>query len=104
MNKVSLMERLRHLFFLLRVSHWTKAVFVMLGFCYTPTPGYFLPALLASVAFCFISSAVYIYNDIEDRTEDSLHPHKKHRPLASGQVSLSEATFMLFLLLGLGLT
>lgn len=92
------------MFLLLRVFHWTKAVFVMLGFCYTPTPGFFIPALLASLAFCLISSAVYIYNDIEDRTEDSLHPHKCHRPLASGRVSLSEAVFMLFLLLITGLT
>lgn len=105
MKNLGILERLKHLFWLLRISHWTKAVFVMLGFCYTPTPGYFIPALLASLAFCLISSAVYIYNDIEDRTEDSLHPHKRHRPLASDKVTVSEALFMLFLLLltGLGL-
>lgn len=100
----SLIVRLKHLFSLLRISHWTKSVFVMLGFCYTPTSGYFIPALFASVAFCLISSAVYIYNDIEDRTEDSLHPHKKNRPLASERVSISEAIFMLFVLLITGLT
>lgn len=103
MIKVSFVERLKNLFHLLRVSHWAKAVFVMLGFCYTPTQGYFIPAFLASLAFCLISSAVYIYNDIEDRTEDSLHPHKRHRPLASEKVSVSEAIFMLFLLLITGL-
>ncbi len=103
-RNVSFMERLKHLFLLLRVSHWAKAAFVMLGFCYTPTPGYFIPALLASLAFCLIASAVYIYNDIEDRDEDSLHPHKRHRPLASEKVSVSEAIFMLFLLLLTGLT
>lgn len=89
---------------LLRLPHWTKAFFVMLGFCYTPIPGYFIPAVLASFAFCLISSAVYIYNDIEDKEEDSLHPHKRHRPLASEKVSVAEAIFMLFLLLILGLT
>lgn len=103
-NKVSFVDRIKHVFFLLRVSHWTKAAFVMLGFCYAPTSGYFIPALLASLAFCLISSAVYIYNDIEDKTEDSLHPHKRHRPLASGAVTVAEAIFMLFLLLLLGLT
>lgn len=91
------------MFLLLRISHWAKAVFVMLGFCYTPTPGYFVPAVLASFAFCLIASAVYIYNDIEDRTEDSLHPHKRHRPLASEKVSVSEAVVMLFVLLLTGL-
>lgn len=102
--KISFAERLKHLFLLLRISHWSKAVFVMLGFCYTPIPGYFVPALLASLSFCLIASAVYIYNDIEDRTEDSLHPHKRHRPLASEKISVSEAIFMLFLLLITGLT
>lgn len=101
--KVGFIERLKNLFLLLRLSHWTKAVFVMLGFCYTPVPGYFVPALLASLAFCLIASAVYIYNDIEDRSEDSLHPYKCHRPLASEKISVAEAIFMLFLLLVTGL-
>ncbi len=97
--KVSFREKLKNLFWLLRVPHWAKAVFVMLGFCYTPIPGYFGSALLASLAFCLISSAVYIYNDIEDRSEDSLHPHKRHRPLASEKVTVAQAVSMLFLLL-----
>lgn len=102
-QNVYLMEKLKHLFKLLRISHWTKGAFVMLGFCYTPTSGYFIPALFATLAFCLISSAVYIYNDIEDRTEDSLHPHKRHRPLASEKITVAEAIFMLFLLLITGL-
>ncbi|WP_425169574.1 decaprenyl-phosphate phosphoribosyltransferase [Legionella sp.] len=97
------MQRLKHLFMLLRVPHWAKAVFVLLGFCYSPVPGYFVPALLASLAFCLISSAVYIYNDIEDKTEDSLHPHKQYRPLASEKISIAEAICILFLLLIMGL-
>lgn len=88
---------------LLRVSHWSKAVFVLFGFVYTPISGYFVPALLAAFAFCLISSAVYIYNDIQDKTEDSLHPHKKNRPLASNSITLIEAIFLLFFLLLTGL-
>jgi 4-hydroxybenzoate polyprenyltransferase len=103
-DRIGFTERLKRLFLLLRLSHWAKAVFVMLGFCYTPVPGYFIPALLASLAFCLIASAVYIYNDIEDKTEDRVHPHKRHRPLASGQVSIIDAIFMLFILLITGLT
>ena len=88
---------------LLRLAHWSKSVFVLLGFFYTPYPGYFVPALLASIAFCLISSAVYIYNDIQDRAEDSLHPHKKSRPLASEALSVGESIFLLFMLLLVGL-
>jgi len=97
------MDRLKNLLLLLRVSHWTKAVFVMLGFFYTQFTGYLVPALFAALSFCLISSAVYIYNDIEDRSEDSLHPHKCQRPLASDKVTVTDAIFMLFLLLITGL-
>jgi 4-hydroxybenzoate polyprenyltransferase len=97
------MSKLGNYFSLLRVSHWSKSVFVLLGFFYTPISGYFVPALLAALAFCLISSAVYIYNDIQDREEDSLHPHKCKRPLASKRVSLSEASSLLFLLIIVGL-
>jgi 4-hydroxybenzoate polyprenyltransferase len=97
------MSKLSNYFSLLRISHWSKAVFVLFGFFYTPINGYFIPALLAALAFCLISSAVYIYNDIQDRTEDSLHPHKKSRPLANEKVSLPEAISLLFLLLTVGL-
>ncbi|KTD31183.1 phosphoribose diphosphate:decaprenyl-phosphate phosphoribosyltransferase [Legionella moravica] len=101
--KVRFMDRLINFFLLLRVSHWSKSVFVMLGYFYTPVPGYLVPALLASLSFCLISSAVYIYNDIQDRDEDSLHPYKCHRPLASDQITVSDAIFMLFFLLVTGL-
>ncbi|CEG57302.1 decaprenyl-phosphate phosphoribosyltransferase [Legionella fallonii] len=101
--KVGCMEKLSHFFLLLRISHWTKAAFVMLGFFYAPATGYFVPALLASLSFCLIASAVYVYNDIQDRTEDSLHPHKCRRPLANDSITVSEAIFMLFLLLITGL-
>lgn len=103
MIKVNYIERIKNCLLLLRVSHWSKSIFVMLGFFYTQSRGYLVPALMAALAFCLISSAVYIYNDIEDRSEDSLHPHKRHRPLASDRVSVSDAIFMLFLLLFLGL-
>jgi 4-hydroxybenzoate polyprenyltransferase len=97
------MNKLFDYYSLLRVSHWSKAVFVLLGFFYTPIPGYFIPALLAALSFCLLSSAVYIYNDIHDRFEDSLHPHKSRRPLASNSVFLIEAVFLLLILLCVGL-
>ncbi len=60
--------------------------------------------MLAAFAFCLISSAVYIYNDLQDREDDRLHPHKCRRPLASGEISFSIALSMLALLLVGGLT
>ena len=50
---------------------------------------------LAFVAFCLVSSSVYIINDIADREADRLHPLKKNRPLASGSISVSQALAVL---------
>lgn len=97
------MDRFKNYVSLLRMSHWTKSIFVMLGFFYTPVTGYLTPALLASLSFCLISSAVYIYNDVEDRSEDSLHPQKCRRPLASDKVTVFEAIVLLFVLLVAGI-
>lgn len=98
------MKGLNHFFLLLRMSQWSKAAFVMLGVLYSGSSGYIWLALLAALAFCLISSAVYIYNDIQDRSEDSVHPHKCNRPIVSEMVPVSEAVFLLFLLLITGLT
>lgn len=90
--------KIKNYFLLLRVSHWSKALFVMLGCFYSSLPGYLISAVLASLAFCLMASAVYIYNDIEDRSEDRLHPHKCYRPLACSRVSVVEAMLVMFAL------
>jgi 4-hydroxybenzoate polyprenyltransferase len=66
-------------------------------------PGYWPLALLAALAFNFMSSAVYIYNDWSDREEDKRHPEKSRRPLASGEVTIPFALTMLSLCLLLSL-
>ncbi|HVE69289.1 MAG TPA: decaprenyl-phosphate phosphoribosyltransferase [Solirubrobacteraceae bacterium] len=42
---------------------------------------------LAFVAFCMVSSATYLVNDVGDAEEDRRHPTKRHRPVAAGLVS-----------------
>ena len=42
---------------------------------------------LAFVAFCMVSSATYLVNDVGDAEEDRRHPRKRHRPVAAGLVS-----------------
>lgn len=42
---------------------------------------------LAFVAFCMVSSATYLVNDVGDAEEDRRHPTKRHRPIAAGVVS-----------------
>ena len=86
---------------LLRPAHWVKNVFVFapVVFAQELTDGKAVKsAVLAFVAFCLASSAVYIFNDIRDREEDRRHPLKRHRPLAAGSVSLGTAWVLLVLL------
>jgi decaprenyl-phosphate phosphoribosyltransferase len=49
---------------------------------------------VAFVAFCLASSAVYLLNDVRDAPKDRLHPEKKNRPIASGQVAPSAAVVL----------
>lgn len=51
------------------------------------------------IGFCCATSAVYIFNDLQDLDEDRAHPNKKNRPLASGRISIQIAIKLMILLL-----
>jgi decaprenyl-phosphate phosphoribosyltransferase len=46
---------------------------------------------LACLAFCLVASGIYAVNDVRDRDEDRLHPRKRHRPVAAGELAPSAA-------------
>lgn len=75
---------------LLRISQWTKNVFVLLPMFFggkIGDPGIYIHSLFAFLAFCFCASGIYCLNDIVDMEADRLHPAKRQRPVASGDVS-----------------
>jgi 4-hydroxybenzoate polyprenyltransferase len=80
---------------LMRPKHWTKNLLVLAPLVFSPWSRYgglWPRALLAVFYFTVASAAVYILNDIWDRSADSLHPVKRHlRPLAAGTVNLRGA-------------
>ncbi len=45
----------------------------------------------AIVVFCMLSSATYLLNDVRDRDQDRLHPRKRGRPVAAGELSVRAA-------------
>jgi decaprenyl-phosphate phosphoribosyltransferase len=89
---------------LMRPAHWIKNAIVLFPVVFAMRTGdltAWRSAGLATVAFCLASSAIYIFNDIRDRAADQLHPRKKDRPLASGQIGTTAATLeALCLLIG----
>ena len=42
---------------------------------------------MAFIAFCMLSAGTYVINDVRDRHEDRLHPRKRHRAVAAGEIS-----------------
>lgn len=82
---------------LLRPRQWIKNGFVFAPLLFS---GLFMQpqawALAVSAALCFlgISCVVYIVNDLRDVGEDRMHPVKRNRPLAAGQVSAMQAGLM----------
>jgi 4-hydroxybenzoate polyprenyltransferase len=65
-------------------------------------PEVFIAVGLAVVCFCFISSAIYLINDIKDIEADRAHPIKSLRPIASGELSSHNALLMAIALLVTG--
>lgn len=48
--------------------------------------------LVACGAFCLLASGIYCLNDVRDAAEDRLHPRKRYRPVAAGELTSREAT------------
>jgi 4-hydroxybenzoate polyprenyltransferase len=74
---------------LIRPNQWVKNGFVLVGLLFGHAwhePGRAQAALVAFAAFCAAASAVYVLNDWVDRERDRLHPRKRLRPIASGEV------------------
>src|ERR1700760_1854006 len=42
---------------------------------------------LAFIAFCMLASGIYAINDVRDAGEDRLHPRKRFRPVAAGELA-----------------
>lgn len=75
----------------MRPRQWLKNVLVAAaplasGLLLT-SPGAWLNVAIAFVVFCAASSGVYLINDLLDAPADRMHPEKKHRPIAAGELS-----------------
>jgi 4-hydroxybenzoate polyprenyltransferase len=86
----------------MRVRQWTKNLVVFAGVIFSvhfTNLHELARASRAFAAFCLLASAVYTLNDLRDVEGDRLHPKKKFRPIASGQLSVPGAWTLLSALL-----
>lgn len=74
----------------MRPRQWAKNLIVYVGLIFalklTELP-LLLRATWAFVAFCALSSAIYLLNDVLDRERDRQHPLKRLRPIAMGKLA-----------------
>ena len=78
----------------MRLRQWTKNAFVFFALIFDKQLFQleaFTKTLEGFFLFCLTSSAVYLLNDIADVEADRQHPEKKHRPIASGKLTLNAA-------------
>ena len=78
----------------MRPRQWTKNLFVFPAIVFAQRlwdKGAVDVTLAAFIIFCFLSSSVYIVNDIADAEQDRQHPTKRNRPIASGRLPVGVA-------------
>ncbi len=94
------MKKIYHIVKLLRPKQWFKNIFIFPAIIFSKqflieSKGNYqlnfdnlIKVLLLFIVFCLVSSCVYVMNDIMDVSEDRLHPKKRNRPIANGDISI----------------
>lgn len=90
----------------MRPYQWTKNLLLFAALMFAGEmgdPTRIGTSFLAFTAFCLAASATYVFNDLLDIQSDREHPKKRHRPLASGALSIPAAWALLVTLFANGL-
>jgi 4-hydroxybenzoate polyprenyltransferase len=93
----------------MRPRQWVKNLIVFGALMFVPGAvrewECWLYTIGAFVAFCLVSGAIYLINDIVDKPKDIVHPRKKLRPIASGRLPANAAivSAIISLIIGIAL-
>ena len=83
---------------LIRPKQWIKNAFIFVPLFFGGALFHtdaLLSGLIAFFAYSFAASSIYCFNDIYDVEADRRHPVKRHRPIASGAISVKQAYAMM---------
>ena len=86
----------------LRIHQWLKNILVfipMLGAHEISSFNLWVDGILGFISFSLCASSVYLLNDLLDLPADRLHPRKRNRPFASGELSMVTGMLLTPLLL-----
>ncbi|MBU2793349.1 UbiA family prenyltransferase [Acidithiobacillus thiooxidans] len=86
----------------LRVHQWLKNILVFIPMLLAHQISHvslWANGLLAFISFSLCASSVYLLNDLLDLSADRIHPRKRLRPFASGDLSMVQGIALIPLLL-----
>ena len=94
MIKKKYLNQLKPLIISLRLHQWIKNLAIFAAIIFSGqlfNANLFYSTVLGFVTLCLLSSASYLFNDIIDAPYDRLHPIKKSRPIACGNLKINTA-------------
>jgi 4-hydroxybenzoate polyprenyltransferase len=103
---VSTHAKARALLRALRPQQWTKNGLVFAALVFDRRvfeASRLLESVVAALVFCAVSSGIYLINDIRDVEQDRVHPRKRFRPIAAGEITPHTAGIIAVILLAVGL-
>jgi 4-hydroxybenzoate polyprenyltransferase len=86
--------RFRAVLSAIRPHQWSKNLLLFAGIVFAAKIGdwsRWLEACAAFAAYCAASSAAYLINDVRDVPQDRLHPVKRRRAIARGELAQASA-------------
>ncbi len=104
-KKYVIVYKLYLIYKLVRVHHWIKNIFLFIPLFFAGelfNISKLVIVIAGFLAFNLVASSIYVINDYIDIKFDRLHPKKKSRPLASGELTNIEALLIFLVLLSLG--
>lgn len=90
----------------MRLHQWIKNTFVLIPLVFDRQLFSIEPLIRTTIGFflfCFVSSSVYLINDMMDVEADRKHPKKKSRPIASGALPIPIAIIAAIILLSISI-
>jgi len=88
----------------MRIHQWSKNSLVFAALVFSQSLGnshMVIQTIMAFLAFSLLSSSIYLINDTVDAEKDRLHPVKRKRPIAAGDVSKTSAVVAAACLMGM---
>ena len=92
---------LKQILISIRPLQWYKNLIIFIAIVFSQnitSVSIWIDSITAFIIFCLLSGSVYLINDIIDIEKDRQHPSKRNRPIASGKLKRSQASFVALLL------